>query len=878
MELVIAEKPSVARDLARVLGVRATSGATSFEGDRYVITWCIGHLVELDEPASYNPAWKAWRLDLLPMLPAEFHLRAAPHAIAQLRAVEKLLRDKRFAAVINACDAGREGELIFRYVYQHANSRLAVRRLWISSLTDDAIRRGMSSLRAGSDLVPLADAARSRSEADWLVGMNATRAITARGRIGGHDTLWSIGRVQTPTLAMLVERERELRAFVPTPYWEVRASLPGFTATWRDGALSRLGSTEIADALVARDTRVGSAVVERVRGKTVREPPPQLFDLTSLQRTANRRFGFSAQRTLELAQALYERHKLLTYPRTDSRHLSQDVAAELATPFAALADVPEYAPFAQQLIATPAMWQRANRRVVDDTKVSDHHAIIPTGASIRLGSLDRDEARLFDLVARRFLGAFFPDAEFASTEAWLRVDAQASGASSANAAASNAPRFREATDGDRDGFVTLLPPPPDRYLARGRVRLVAGWQDVAGIDPMRARADESRGRSEARDHDARDEEREPTAALPPLVEGQVLPGTFASHAKQTTPPPRYTEATLLGAMETAGKRIDDEGLRAAMKDTGLGTPATRASIIETLLRREYIARDKNNLVATPLGESLIAQIPIASLASAELTGTWEARLAAIARGKDTRAAFMADIARYVTQIVDAVRGAPAPPAPPAGSSPPPAWQSRGKGKRPRGRKGSWKGGSSGAYPRSTPSGTFSRKSTSTDAGTLPRRSTSTDAGTLPRRSTSTDAGTLPRRSTSTDAGTFPRKSTSTDAGTFPRESATTGGTPAKPKKPRKSRAKSANAATATSSSSMPSSRTPTGSPSSMPSHTPNASTSIASPSSPRTSAAMRASSMPASSRTESSTRADLSVESTAWLSELVLAMAPDKKS
>lgn len=756
MELVIAEKPSVARDLARVLGVRP-SGATSFEGDRYTITWCIGHLVELEEPAAYDPAWKAWRLDLLPMLPAEFRLRAAPHALAQLRAVEKLLRDRQFAAVINACDAGREGELIFRYVYQHARSRLPIRRLWVSSLTDDAIRRGMASLRSGAELAPLAEAARSRSEADWLVGMNATRAITARGKLAGHDTLWSIGRVQTPTLAMLVERERELRAFVPQPYWEVRAELPGFTAQWRDGAVSRLAAAPLAEALVARDTQVGAAVVERVRAKTVREPAPQLFDLTSLQRTANRRFGFSAQRTLELAQALYERHKVLTYPRTDSRHLSRDVAAELATPIGALVDVPEYAPFAQQLLAEPAMWQRTGRRVVDDSKVSDHHAIIPTGAPVRLGALDRDEARIFDLVARRFLGVFFPDAEFAATEAWLRV----------GALSPDRP-LREVTHGERDASVTALPGMPDRYLARGRVRTVAGWQDVAGIDPART--------------DDKGDDREPTTALPPIVEGQTLPARFVAEAKKTTPPPRYTEATLLGAMETAGKRIDDDALRAAMKDTGLGTPATRASIIETLLRREYIARERTHLVATPLGESLIAQIPIASLASAELTGQWEARLAAIARGTDTRAAFMADIARYVTEIVGVVRGAAAPPAPPPGSSPPPAWQARGKGKR--GRKGAWKGRASGGGTRATPSRSSAER---------------------------------------------------------------------KPRKPRKARATSAPAP-------IP---PPRSAPVPPPRNAP-----VPSP---------RSTPVPPSRPVSSAPRADLSVESTAWLSDLVLAMAPDKK-
>ncbi len=660
MELVIAEKPSVARDLARVLGVPA-SGRHMFEGERYVITWCIGHLVELEEPAAYNPAWKAWRLDRLPMLPEQFKLRGAKHALPQLQVVEKLLRE-RFETVINACDAGREGELIFRYVYQHAKSRLAVRRLWISSLTDDAIRRGFAALKPGRDYEALADAARSRSEADWLVGMNATRAITARGREAGHDALYSIGRVQTPTLAMIVERERAIRAFVPRDYWEVTAALRtaeggAFAARWRHDKSTRLGAAALADEVVARDTAVAvrsgpaagrtleGPVVERVRSRTVKEPPPQLFDLTTLQRTANRRFGFSAQRTLELAQALYERHKVITYPRTDSRHLSADVAAELVPAFTALAEVPVYAPFAQPLLDQPP---RPNRRIVDDSKVSDHHAIIPTGKRVNLGALDRDESRLFDLIARRFLGAFFPDAEIAVTEAWIRVGPPVGTIPTGVA--------------DKDRITSVLPPMPDRYLARGRVRLIAGWQDVAGIS--------AEGPRRAPESGDEDDDREPTALLPPLVEGASLTGTFASVAKQTSPPPRYTEATLLGAMESAGKAIDDETLRAAMKDTGLGTPATRASIIETLLRRTYIEREQKWLVPTPTGIGLISAIPVPSLASAELTGGWEARLAAIARGADTRVAFMADIARYVTEIVDAIRGASAPgmPPPSGGSS------------------------------------------------------------------------------------------------------------------------------------------------------------------------------------------------------------------
>ena len=653
-----------------MLGVRP-SGKDAFEGSDYVITWCIGHLVELDEPASYDAAWKSWRLDALPMLPSPFRLRAAPHAVGHLRAVRALLRDRRFDGAIDACDAGREGELIFRYVYQYAGARLPVRRLWISSMTDEAIRRGFAQLRPSAQMDPLADAARSRSEADWLVGMNSTRAVTVRNRAGGHTSLYSIGRVQTPTLAMIVAREQQIRAFVPRDYWEVRAQLvttdgATFAAAWRHGEASRLGGAALAETIVARDRVANDAVVERVRAKTVREAPPLLFDLTSLQRTANRRFGFTATRTLELAQALYERHKVLTYPRTDSRHLSNDLVTELPEKFRSLATVPEYAPFAEPLLAEPP---RPSRRVFDDAKVHDHHAIIPTGAAIRIDALDRDERRLFDLVARRFLGAFHGDAEFAVTEAWIRVAVGEPVAVATRPASDGNP-----DRGPKDGPVILdaAPPPPDRYLARGRVRLAAGWQAVAGIDP-------------SANHGAdNDDDRESTALLPPLVEGQRLDGTYAARAKQTSPPPRYTEATLLGAMESAGKTIDDDTLRAAMKDSGLGTPATRASIIETLLKRDYIVRDRQHLVPTETGTGLIEALPVASLASPELTGTWEARLARIARGEDSRSAFMADIARYVTELVDAIRTST--PAPPPANQPESAFGS-GRGSRGSGARG-----------------------------------------------------------------------------------------------------------------------------------------------------------------------------------------------
>ena len=673
MQLIIAEKPSVARDLARVLGVRG-AGRHAIEGPGRVLTWCIGHLVELEEPAAYDGRWKAWRLDTLPMLPEAFKLRPVAGTRDQLHAVRELLRDRRFTEVVNACDAGREGELIFRYVYELAGSRLPIRRLWISSLTDEAIRAGFAGLRSGADFEALAAAARCRSEADWLVGMNATRAVTVssrnaaprphtprppeRGRRGQSDSpLYSIGRVQTPTLAIVVRREQEIRQFRPRDYWEVRgvftpAGAPPdatekVTATWgvalpdAKTVRSRFGERALAHGVVARDEAAGAAhgpVVERLRQRRVREPPPLLFDLTSLQRTANRRYGLSATATLAAAQALYERYKILTYPRTDSRHLTGDMAKELPKLFGALAALPEYAPFAQPLLAEPPA---RSRRVFDDGKVQDHHAIVPTGKAVRLDELPRDERRVFDLVARRFLGVFHPDAEFALTDVVIRV-----GAVDAGARAAVAPRADDAAPDE--ALVTTLPPPPDRYFARGRVRLVAGWQSVAQLG-------EGRGGDGDRDRRS-DGEGDAAPTLPPLEEGQRLDAKLEVLTKQTRPPPRHTEATLLGAMESAGRDIADEDLRAAMRDSGLGTPATRAATIETLIRRTFVKRDAKNLVATEMGIGLIEALPVKSLASPELTGAWEARLSRVARGEETRAAFMADISRYVGDVVSAIRG------------------------------------------------------------------------------------------------------------------------------------------------------------------------------------------------------------------------------
>ena len=736
VQLVIAEKPSVARDLARVLGVRP-AGKHCFVDKERVITWCVGHLVELDEPASYDGRWKSWRLDTLPMIPAQFKVRPVASTREHLAEVCKLLVDRRFSEVVNACDAGREGELIFRYVYQLAQSRLPFRRLWISSLTDEAIRQGFAGLKAGGELDNLADAARCRSEADWLVGLNATRAVTVRYRTGSDSMLYSIGRVQTPTLAILVEREKAIQSFVPQDYWQVKAELATgegarFAANWSLGKANRLASAALAGEVRDRCGAHGAAsdpvgpVVESLKQSKTREPPPMLFDLTSLQRTANRRFGLSAQATLDAAQALYERHKILTYPRTDSRHLSSDMVGSLPKIFAGLVDLEEYSPFARHLQANPP---RPSKRFFDDSKIQDHHAIVPTGKSAKLDTLERNERRVFDLVARRFLGAFYPDAEFAQTEVVVRVGPEGEGAPAGDERAPQAGK-PGAPAADEAPVLAAVPPPPDRFLARGRVRLVAGWQEVAGFGGEDAddKATGKKGKKKEGDED------EP-AVLPPLVEGQRLDGSFETLAKKTKPPPRHSEATLLSAMENAGKTIgrpeagaarasssdegptslpgfpdgvDDEELRAAMKDCGLGTPATRAATIETLLKRGFVAREGKHLVATPVGMALIDALPVPSLASPELTGAWEARLARMARGEDRRDAFMADIVRYVREVVDAIRAAaPMRVVPlPASASKPKKWargaRKGGQGRATRKRRASAGGAESPAPAPASP--------------------------------------------------------------------------------------------------------------------------------------------------------------------------------
>jgi DNA topoisomerase-3 len=607
--LVIAEKPSVGRDLARVLPGPFAKHEGRLEGPRHVISWAVGHLVQLAEPDEYDPRFKRWRMADLPIVPEHFKLVIRDErSRKQMAVVSSLLHRDDVSEVINACDAGREGELIFAYLYEKAGARLPVRRLWLSSMTDAAMREAFEALRPASELALLEDAARSRSEADWIVGMNATRAATIRLR-SSFDGAVSLGRVQTPTLAILARREEEIRAFVPEPYWLVDARFEPsgddarrYEGRFHDGPRPRLSTEQEALAIVDA-VRDGVGEITKVEKREVTERAPMLYDLTSLQREANTRFGFSARRTLAAAQRLYEEHKALTYPRTSSRYLTSDMASEIK-PIAELVGVQdEYAAAARYVTSLDVL---PLARVVDDSKVSDHHAIIPTRAEHRVERMDGDDLRVYDLVVRRFLAVFHPDAVLENT----RVETTIAG---------------------------------HVFRTRGRVLLVPGWRAVYLAGTEEARAGEAAGDD--------DEPRE--AELPRLERGErarVL--EVESLAKETKPPRRYSDASLLGAMETAGRLVDDEALREAMKDSGIGTPATRAAIIERLIDVGYVERDGRALVATEKGLGVITLLGAHALTSPDLTGAWEQRLGRIERGEDSRERFMRDIAGFARETVD----------------------------------------------------------------------------------------------------------------------------------------------------------------------------------------------------------------------------------
>ena len=603
--LVIAEKPSVARDLVEALPGSFENNDTYYESDDTIVTFAVGHLVELVQPEEYDEKFKKWRMDDLPIVPEEFRLQPRDKKTAkQLKAIHKLLQRDDVDRVVNACDAGREGELIFAYIYETSGVDKPVERLWISSMTKQAIREGFEQLRPGEELRQLEAAARSRSEADWLVGMNATRAATIRGRawVGG---VVSLGRVQTPTLALMVKREREIQAFVPEPYWLVHAQFdPRYEGLWFEGDETRLKDAKRAEEIAAKVSGK-DGVVESVERKEQSERAPLLYDLTSLQRDANRRFGFSARRTLQAAQSLYEDKKAITYPRTSSRWLSGDLVPQLKPTAATLEPVGEYAAAARYVLALD---QLPLARVVNDSKVDDHHAIVPTDVEHEVERFSPDERRIFDLVARRFLAVFHPPARYARTT-----------------------------------VVTLVE--EERFRTRGKVTLEAGWRGVYGL---LSEADQQAARQ---DEDAENE----SAELPELQQGQTVKCTAAEvEAKETKPPPRYTEATRLSAMETAGKLIDDEELREAMKESGLGTPATRAETIETLIRREYIERVAKDLQPTPKGLQVITMLEEHPLTSPELTGDWEKRLTDIEHGSDDRKKFIGDIADFTRATVEQI--------------------------------------------------------------------------------------------------------------------------------------------------------------------------------------------------------------------------------
>jgi DNA topoisomerase III len=628
--LIITEKPSVASDVAKALG-DFKKGKDYYENERYLISWAVGHLFELAVPDSMKEQDK-WDMKKLPIMPAEFELEPAEKMGSRVNVLRKLIKDKNVSDIINACDAGREGELIFRYIVQYAGTKKPIKRLWLQSMTPEAIREGFERLRSDAEMQPLASAARSRNEADWLVGINATRAFTLRLSGGRGSTVTSLGRVQTPTLAIIVDRESKIKDFKPRELHEIigtfRTAAGEYAGRWFDEkfkkdedeiertkrlltrlqlnlpdaeqrldsangslwdehrAAPRLWHREIADAIQRRCTGK-HGIVELEEKKPTTQAAPQLYDLTTLQREANNRFGFSAKRTLQIAQALYERHKAITYPRTDSRALPEDY---LPTVRSTLSKIDN--PFARKVLDNS--WVKPNKRIFNDTKVSDHFAIIPTGTVPR--SLDSQESAVFDMVTKRFVAVFFPPAQYENTTRITRVAGEP-------------------------------------FKTEGKIMVAPGWLEVYGRETAGDKPEEN---------------------LPAVQQGErVETVRIEINTEQTRPPVRFNEGTILSAMEGAGKLVDDEELRDAMKEKGLGTPATRASIIETLISAHYLTRHGKDLQPTAKAIQTITLLKSAvpELTSPELTGEWEFRLREIEHRKLTRDAFMRDIRDLTKEIV-----------------------------------------------------------------------------------------------------------------------------------------------------------------------------------------------------------------------------------
>jgi DNA topoisomerase III len=593
--LVVAEKPSVAKDIAKVLGC-AQKGDGYIQGENYIITWAIGHLITLLEPEEYDAAYKKWRYETLPIIPDRMLLKPIDQTRKQFEIVKRLMNSDIVESLICATDSGREGELIFRYIYDFASCSKSFQRLWISSMTDAAIKEGFKKLKSGLEYDNLYHSARCRSEADWLVGMNASRAFTIR-----YNTLLSVGRVQTPTLAILVERQKEINAFVPQDYYEVTAFFDGFKGLWvsKDTRESKINDENKAKDIVKKILNKKGRVVEN-ENEEKKQPAPLLYDLTELQRDANKKLSFTAKKTLQVAQDLYEKRKLITYPRTDSRYLSQDMIPKLKITLQRIMVEP-YSASIEPLLNKGDL--PTTKRIIDDSKVTDHHAIIPTESKPDLSKLSSDELKIYDLIVRRFISVFYPNYIFMITRIITEVE-------------------------------------EEYFLTKGKTIHQLGWMELYK-------------------NDANNNKEEEEQELPKLSVGDETAVIDASmQKKKTKAPTPYTEASLLSAMENAGRFIEDEELKEQLKEGGLGTPATRAAIIERLIHVGYIIRKGKSLQPTEKGMKLVEIVPF-ELKSPETTGKWERGLSSISKGKLESVRFMESIHRYVKYIVQKSKDASA---------------------------------------------------------------------------------------------------------------------------------------------------------------------------------------------------------------------------
>ena len=607
--LIIAEKPSVAADIAKALGgFKQDASKEFFESENAVISSAVGHLLELIVPDEFEIKKGKWTFTHLPHLPPYFGLQPIERSASRLKVLQKLLKRKDVDSVVNACDAGREGELIFRNIMAFTGARQPVQRLWLQSMTANSIREGFQKLRSDESMLPLSDASRSRSEADWLVGINGTRAMTAFNSKAGGFYKTTVGRVQTPTLAIVVDREAKIRKFVARDYWEVLGTFAAqggsYPGKWFDEKFKRSDAKEgdveqkperlwdKARAEAIRTKCLGKPGIVTEESKPATQMSPLLYDLTTLQREANGRFGFSAKNTLGLAQALYEKHKVLTYPRTDARALPEDYIATVKQTLGSLRDLAGYSSFAEKILQQG--WVHPNKRIFNNAKISDHFAIIPTGVLPK--GLSEPEQKLFDMVTKRFLAVFYPAAEFMETVRITRVESEP-------------------------------------FKSTGKVMMKAGWLEVYGKEV--------------------DSEEEPTLA-PVQANERVQTTDVEVKQSVTRPPARYSEATLLGAMESAGKLVDDDELREAMSERGLGTPATRAATIEGLITEAYLVRNGRDLVATAKAFSLMQLLDglgVQELRQPEMTGDWEFQLKKMERGQIAREQFMSEIRRFTEEIV-----------------------------------------------------------------------------------------------------------------------------------------------------------------------------------------------------------------------------------